>query len=1073
MKPGMLHLMILSIILSINFSAFAQWEKVGPRYVGSVLSIATRGGDVFAGMGKGVYVSRDTGRTWDQSGLANTAVNVIILTAGRILAGTDSGLFISMDDGATWLDGGLAGKSISALCCHDTFLVAGAYFDGIYISSDSGSSWKKTAFAGVAGHIVSFENGLYVTSPAGDLFMSTDNGKSWTTITSRVSSEGAGPLFTNGSAIYVGTFGGVYKSTDLGTTWSATSNSWTYGYIFALTEFGDNLLAGTNHGVKYSADGGVTWNPTNIRDLGGSLVAVTAFGSYGTSLFAAAGGISRSTDNGITWYITGLSGGITEHCLSYNGYLFRTAGGGVYRSSNDGETWTAVNAGIPCPRVVTIAANDSWLFAGSESDIGGVYRSTDFGDSWTTTQLNGRSINCLAARDSFLLAAGPAGSGYNGGIFVSTDNGKSWRMSLDRGNNGVLSLAVGETNFFAADTDNAGIFVSTDHGQTWSAQEKGTSMAVLGKTIFVGTFYDAYGFVSKDNGETWTRENSPGNIITLTAVNDTIFAGTIYGLFASADSGVTWGELDGPTDDNWVFGIAEHNGYLFASIAEDGSILRRPISQISFVSLVPPLFQGPDHNSTICSSSVELSWSPVHGAHEYRFQLAYDSSFTDLFADKIAGSDTSAAVANLANGATYYWRTMSYDSLLASHWSRPRSFKVDLDTLHNGNMWSLVAGLGSPVKSLAARDSMVFAGTGTNGVFRSKDSGLNWTQVDSGLTCTQVFSLTIDSSLVFAGTASENGGVYKSTNNGDSWTVTPLSGRQIYALAKSGRYLLAGGPAGSDYHGGISLSTDNGTSWNFSLDRGTSGINAVAIVDSTFYATDLNNLGIFVSTDAGRDWTSQYSGSSIASIGRSTFVAASYYSGGYLSRDNGGTWEHVAVDGQLKSVYALASHGPYLFAALPHARVLTSVDTGKTWTEDDSGLVDNIVSFAEAGDYVYAGSSNGHVWRMHLLDTLTDINAGVRPLPLEFALSQNYPNPFNPMTSINYQLPLSGRVTLKVFDVLGREVGTLVDQRQNAGTYKVEFDASRFASGVYFYRMVVAEHTGRTLVSAKKMALVK
>jgi hypothetical protein len=81
------------------------------------------------------------------------------------------------------------------------------------------------------------------------------------------------------------------------------------------------------------------------------------------------------------------------------------------------------------------------------------------------------------------------------------------------------------------------------------------------------------------------------------------------------------------------------------------------------------------------------------------------------------------------------------------------------------------------------------------------------------------------------------------------------------------------------------------------------------------------------------------------------------------------------------------------------------------------------------------------------------------PVPTEYELTQNYPNPFNPTTTINYQVPADGFVTLKVFDLLGREVVTLVNEQQKADYYKVGLDASRLASGVYFYRLQGGEFT--------------
>ena len=73
--------------------------------------------------------------------------------------------------------------------------------------------------------------------------------------------------------------------------------------------------------------------------------------------------------------------------------------------------------------------------------------------------------------------------------------------------------------------------------------------------------------------------------------------------------------------------------------------------------------------------------------------------------------------------------------------------------------------------------------------------------------------------------------------------------------------------------------------------------------------------------------------------------------------------------------------------------------------------------------------------------------------PKNISLYQNYPNPFNPSTLIKYQLPVSDNVTIKVYDVLGNEITTLVDEFKPAGSYRISFDASKLSSGVYFYRL--------------------
>lgn len=89
-------------------------------------------------------------------------------------------------------------------------------------------------------------------------------------------------------------------------------------------------------------------------------------------------------------------------------------------------------------------------------------------------------------------------------------------------------------------------------------------------------------------------------------------------------------------------------------------------------------------------------------------------------------------------------------------------------------------------------------------------------------------------------------------------------------------------------------------------------------------------------------------------------------------------------------------------------------------------------------------------------------------IPNEFILSQNYPNPFNPETSIKYQLSAISFVSLKVFDVLGREVATLVNEEKPAGTYTINFNAEGLSSGVYFYRI-----NAGNFVQIKKLVFMK
>jgi hypothetical protein len=120
----------------------------------------------------------------------------------------------------------------------------------------------------------------------------------------------------------------------------------------------------------------------------------------------------------------------------------------------------------------------------------------------------------------------------------------------------------------------------------------------------------------------------------------------------------------------------------------------------------------------------------------------------------------------------------------------------------------------------------------------------------------------------------------------------------------------------------------------------------------------------------------------------------------------------------------------------------------------------------QPGRYAYRIKQIDHSGTFAYTSTL-EVVIGLAPL--EFTLSQNYPNPFNPTTTIEFTLPADGHVVLKVYDLTGGEVATLVDQEMAGGVYqRVTFDASRLASGIYFARLQAG---GMQLL--KKMVLVK
>lgn len=105
---------------------------------------------------------------------------------------------------------------------------------------------------------------------------------------------------------------------------------------------------------------------------------------------------------------------------------------------------------------------------------------------------------------------------------------------------------------------------------------------------------------------------------------------------------------------------------------------------------------------------------------------------------------------------------------------------------------------------------------------------------------------------------------------------------------------------------------------------------------------------------------------------------------------------------------------------------------------------------------------------VNFIKTLTAVTATSENMPVKFSLSQNYPNPFNPVTVISYQLAVNSFVTVKLYDLLGREAATLVNEQKPAGSYTVQWNATHFASGVYFYRLQAGNFS-----DTKKLLLLK
>jgi hypothetical protein len=392
---------------------------------------------------------------------------------------------------------------------------------------------------------------------------------------------------------------------------------------------------------------------------------------------------------------------------------------------------------------------------------------------------------------------------------------------------------------------------------------------------------------------------------------------------------------------------------------------------------------------------------------------------------------------------------------------------------NNGASWSATSALTDPyVYALANSGTNLFAGADGGGVYLSTNNGTSWTQVSSGLTNTRIRALTISGTNFFTGTF--GGGVFLSTNNGTSWTPasTGLTNTYVNAITVSGTNLFA------STEGGIFLSTNNGTTWT-AASGGLTNTYTHAIAD---FGTNLfagTEDGVFLSTNNGTNWAQVSTGLT------NTVIWALAVSGTYLfAGSNGnGVWRRPLdqiIPVELISFTAFVSGNSVTLRWTTATElnnlgfeVQRSIENkdwnaivfvggkGTTTSSQNYSCVDNSVSL---GKYFY---------RLKQIDfdgsfSFSDVIEVDLSVPTDFVLEQNYPNPFNPTTTIDFLIVKAEFVSLKVYNLLGNEVATLVNEEKSAGKYTINFNAASLSSGTYFYKIQAG-----SFIDTKKMIFLK
>jgi photosystem II stability/assembly factor-like uncharacterized protein len=397
---------------------------------------------------------------------------------------------------------------------------------------------------------------------------------------------------------------------------------------------------------------------------------------------------------------------------------------------------------------------------------------------------------------------------------------------------------------------------------------------------------------------------------------------------------------------------------------------------------------------------------------------------------------------------------------------------IALSTISFAQWSQAITGMGNQsIGGFLADGDSLYAGSTFN-VYKSTNQGDNWFTINNGLpSVTNFYSIVKSGNYIIAG--GDAPGIWLSSNNGISWYQTNSgvdADEFVYSFFVDGNnvYAAIGNTSA------IGVSTDNGNTWTKSTNGipSTQYMTGVAKLGSTLFATH-SALGVHTSTDNGISWALSASGgigaqdkNAIVNSGPNLCVAAT--NGVWTSTDNGENWNHNLTTGFISG---FGYDGTYLYAvgSLPPYR---SSDNGVSWIPvDDNGLVSSINSTIQfTSYYAFINTFGIGVYRRSLSEITSIKQDLLESIPELFSLDQNYPNPFNPSTKIRFVIPNEVRnlVTLKVYDVLGNEIATLIDEYKPAGSYEVKFDASQFSSGIYFYKLQLG-----SFIETKKMILLR
>jgi len=370
---------------------------------------------------------------------------------------------------------------------------------------------------------------------------------------------------------------------------------------------------------------------------------------------------------------------------------------------------------------------------------------------------------------------------------------------------------------------------------------------------------------------------------------------------------------------------------------------------------------------------------------------------------------------------------------------------------------------GEDIYGITSKDNYMFAGEWMRGVFMSTNAGINWS-ISPDLYYKQIYAFLVKGDTIYGGGLVPQ--FYKTTNNGNNWLLIPTDlNAEFICFYESGNYILAGTADG------VFRSSNKGVNWSNTNFIGWA--NCIAPSNDKLIAGGIT--GFYESTDNGLNWTKLGSIGGVAAVARTgNNILAANANGVWFSSNHGINWQLTSLI--TPRVYAFVVYNDKVIAGTDTG-IYVSTNNGLNWVSNNYGMPNpTVVLSMHLNNYnnkLYIGVFGQSIWSRNISELLGVLNISTE-IPSKYSLEQNYPNPFNPITNFKFSMLYSGDVKIVVYDIQGREVQTLVNERLNSGTYEVKFDAHHggssreLTSGVYFYRMVTKGFT-----ETKRMIIIK